>query len=303
MSTAATTRQVERTGPWHSRSWEWRGYVFLLPSLAVMLLFFVAAMAVLLTFSFQRFEQGQFLPGTTLRSYQTVLEQPYYRGVVATTLEIGGLTAALCAAIGYPVAYGLDRLRNPLARNVCYFALFAPLMTSVVVRSYGWSLLLGDHGFVNSVLLSLHLVHSPIRMLYEFSGVVISLVHILLPFMVFPIVGVLGQLDPTLKQAAADLGANRLQGFLRVTLPLTVQGLVVGCELVFALAISAFATPSLLGGGRVQVLSALVYNDVGSLNWPLASVESYALLALALIAIAVFTLLLRGPAARRRGTA
>lgn len=283
------------------RSWQLRGYVLLSPALGVMLLFFLAAMVVLLLFSFERFEEGEFLPGTTTASYATFLRGSYYWGVIGTTLKLGAITTLLCAVIGYPTAYALNSLRGPLARNLCYFALFAPLMTSVIVRSYGWALLLGDHGFVNDILLSLHLVRTPVPLLYEFAGVVIALVHILVPFMVFPIVGVLGQLDPALKLASADLGANRLQTFIRVTLPLTVQGLVVGCELVFALSISAFATPSLLGGGRVQVLPALIYNDVGGLNWPLASVESYALLVLALLAIGAFTLILRGPVARSRG--
>jgi len=262
------------------------------------MLFFVAAMVVLLTFSFERFDQAQFLPGTTTANYTTFLRSRYSWGVVGTTLQLGAITTVLCAAVGYPTAYALSAVRWPLLRNLCYFALFAPLMTSVIVRSYGWALLLGDHGFVNDILLSQHVIRTPLHLLYEFSGVVIALVHILLPFMVFPIVGVLGQLDPALKLASSDLGANRLQTFARVTLPLTLQGLVVGCELVFALSISAFATPSLLGGGRVQVLPALIYNDVGGLNWPAASVESYMLLVLALVAVGAFTLLLRGPVGR-----
>lgn len=266
-----------------------------------MLLFFVAAMGVLLAFSFQRFQDGEFLPGTTTQNFATFLRQPYYWSVVATTLKLGLVTTLVTALIGYPTAYALNSVRRPLFRNVCYFALFAPLLTSVIVRSYGWALLLGDHGFVNGILLGLHILHAPVRLLYEFPGVVIALVHILLPFMVFPIIGVLGQLDPALKLASADLGANRIQTFVRVTLPLTIQGLLVGCELVFALSISAFATPSLLGGGRVQVLPALIYGEVGSLNWPLASVESYVLLALALLAIGAFTALLRGPLGRTRG--
>lgn len=289
-------------GLWQRQGWQLGGYLFLTPALAVMLLFFGAAMLILLLFSFQPFSEGVTLPGTTIANYAYLLHHPYYWTVVLTTLKLGGLATVVCAVVGYPVAYALHKVRSPLLRNLSYFALFSPLMTSVIVRSYGWALLLGDHGLVNSILLGSHVVSTPVRLLYEFSGVTISLTHILLPFMVFPILGVLGQLDPALQQAAADLGAGRVRTFTRVTLPLTVQGVVVGCELVFALAISAFATPSLLGGGRVQVLSALVYNDVGGLNWPMASVESFLLLALALLAIGAFTLLLRGPLARSAGS-
>ena len=265
-----------------------RGYLLLSPALAIMAVFFVAAMVILFLFSLQPFTGGQIVPGTTLDNYRHFIGDGYYWGVVLTTMKLGGLSTALALVIGYPTAYALHRVRGPVWRSVCYFVLFSPLLTSVVVRSYGWSLLLGDRGLINSVLRGAHITSGPVHLLYELSGVTVSLVHILLPFMVFPILGVLGQLDAGLDEAAADLGASRWQTFWRVTVPLTVQGALVGCQLVFALSISAFATPSLLGGGRVQVLATLIYGDVGELNWPLAAVESYALLVLALLAIAAF---------------
>jgi putative spermidine/putrescine transport system permease protein len=120
--------------------------------------------------------------------------------------------------------------------------------------------------------------------------------------MVFPILAVLDQFDPTLEQAAADLGATGFTTFRRVILPLTVQGVIAGSQLVFALAISAFATPALLGGGRVQVLAEKIYNDVGGLDWPHAGVASYVLLALALGAIGLFTMLLRLQTGTRRAS-
>ncbi|MHB8620019.1 MAG: ABC transporter permease [Chloroflexota bacterium] len=269
------------------------------PALLVMTLFFVGSMLILFALGFQPFVGGHLTSGTTAGNYLQFLGGGYYWGIVATTMKLGALTAALCAVVGYPVAYALEKIRRPLARNAVYFIIFSPLMTSVVVRSYGWMLILGDDGFINSTLKGLHLIGRPIPLLFQFSGVTISLVHILLPFMVFPILSVLSQLEPSLKQAAADLGASGWETFRRVTFPLTVQGVIAGCELVFALSISAFATPSLLGGGRVQVLASLIYSDVGTLNWPLASVESYVLLALAIAAIAIFNRLLRAQSPRQ----
>lgn len=273
--------------------------VLLGPALLVTAFFFLGSTLILFLFSLQPFVAGQIGSGVTLASYAHFAGDPYYWGVVATTLKLGAVTTVACALVGYPVAYAMDRLRRPALRNIAYFIVFTPLMTSVIVRSYGWSLILGDRGVVNVTLAGLGIVARPVAILYEFTGVTIALVHILLPFMVFPVLGVLGQVDRALREAAADLGADRWQIFRRVTLPLTLQGLVVGCELTFALSISAFATPSLLGGGRVQVLASLIYSDVGGLNWPLASVESFVLLATALLSIAAFNWVLRRPLLRR----
>ena len=143
-------------------------------------------------------------------------------------MKLGAIVVVVTALIGYVMALALYRLQNRTLRYVAYFLLFSPLLTSVVVRSYGWALILGDGGFVNNLLLRWHLVDQPVRMLYEFSGVTIGLVHILLPFMIFPILGVLDQLDPMLEQAAADLGATGWTTFRRVILPLTVQGVIAG---------------------------------------------------------------------------
>lgn len=273
--------------------WDWRAYLLLTPALVAMALFFVAAMAVLLLLGFQRVEEGRTLDGLTGANAMRFFTTRYHWDVMATSVKLGALTAGLCALIGYPVAFAIDRIRRPVARSLALFILFSPLLTSVVVRSYGWELVLGDHGFINSILLALHVTGRPLPMLFEFSGVTIAMVHILLPFMVLPILGVLNQLNPNLVEAAQDLGATPVHVFARVLLPLTVQGVVVGCQLVFALAISAFATPTLLGGGRVQVLAGLIYNDVGQLDWPLAAVGSYALLAVALAALFVFDRMLR----------
>lgn len=270
-----------------------RGYVLVGPAMVAMLLFFATAMAVLLLLAFQRVDEGQVLDGLTGANVVRFASNRYYWGVIATSMKLGAVTVVVSALVGYPVAFAIDRLRRPAARNLALFLLFSPLLTSVVVRSYGWELVLGDHGFINSILLGLHVLGRPLPLLFEFSGVTIAMVHILLPFMVLPILGVLTQLPGNLIEAAQDLGAPPIQVFWRVLLPLTIQGVVVGCQLVFALTISAFATPTLLGGGRVQVLAGLIYNDVGQLDWPLAAVGSYVLLALALATILVFNRLLR----------
>jgi putative spermidine/putrescine transport system permease protein len=170
-------------------------------------------------------------------------------------------------------------------------------MVSVVVRTYGWLILLASQGLVNTTLRRLGLIDEPLRLLFNARGVVISLTHILLPFAIFPIYSVLGRLDLTLKEAARDLGAGWGQTFLRVTLPLTMPGVVAGGLICFTLALSAFVTPQLLGGGRVQVLPLTVYNTTVEINWPEGAVTSVALLVLSMLAVwAVNAALRRLPA-------
>ena len=284
------------------RRFEWRGYVLLSPGLLVTSFVFVVSMGILLSYSFREFVDGRIQPGYSTSTWHDFLTSSFDWSVVATTLKLGAVTVVAAVLVGYPMALALYRLRSRTLRYLAYFLIFSPLLTSVVVRSYGWALVLGDGGVINNLLLRLGLVDRPVRILYEFSGVTVGLVHILLPFMIFPILSTLQQLDPMLEESAADLGAPGWTTFRRVVFPLTVQGVIAGSQLVFALAISAFATPALLGGGRVQVLAGQIYSDVGGLNWPSAAVGSYVLLVLALVAIALFSMLLRAQTGTRRAT-
>lgn len=257
------------------------------PAVLVLLAVFVVAMVTLGEFSLHRFADGVSSPNRTLAEWRAFLTDPYQWGVIAATVQLGAITTVCCALVGLPTAVVLHRLRSGRLRAVGYFVLFSPLLTSVVARTYGWSLVLGDVGFVNSLLTRIGF-DEPVSLLFNFRGVVVAMVHILLPFMVFPVLSSLRQVGDDMLEAAGDLGAPGWRRFQRVTLPLSLPGLVAGAQLCFALTISAFATPSLLGGGRVQVLATGIYNDVGTLNWPRAAVAAYVLLGLALLALAGF---------------
>jgi putative spermidine/putrescine transport system permease protein len=146
---------------------------------------------------------------------------------------------------------------------------------------------------VNWVLRTLGIVQQPVPLIFNFTGIIIAMVHILLPFMVFPILSVVGQLGPDLKEAAADLGANRWQAFRRVTLPLTLPGVISGAQIVFTLTVSAFVTPFLMGGGKVQILSGLIYRDMEAVNLGFASAVALLLLVLAAVILAVSNVVAR----------
>ncbi|QOC92988.1 ABC transporter permease [Micromonospora craniellae] len=275
-------------------------YLLVLPALVPLAVIFLGSLAQLAELGLRPYSAGRIGTGVTLDNVRRFADDPYTWRVLGDTVTLGVICAVLAVALAYPMALALHRMRSAALRSVAVFLIFSPLLTSVVVRAYGWNVLLGDGGVVNRFLIDIGLIETPLRMMYGFPAVVIAMVHVLLPFAVFPLLGVVAQVPASAIAAAHDLGANRHQVFWRVTFPLTRYGVVLSLQLCFALTVSAFATPALLGGGRVQVLSGLVYTNVGAVDWPMAAVQSYALLFIALALIGVVSVATR-LTGRRRG--
>src|SRR5881396_51112 len=190
----------------------------------------------LFAYSAYTFRGGQLTEEVSFLAWQKFFTDPFYWGVVAKTLQLALGVTAVALLVGYPTAYALTKLRSPKLLVAAYVVIFSPLLVSLVVRVYGWLLLLSDNGVINQALRAVGLTSEPIRLIYNEAGVVIALVHILLPFMIFPILSVLLQFDHALREASNDLGANRVQTFLRVVFPMSLPGVVAGCQIVFALA-------------------------------------------------------------------
>lgn len=264
----------------------------LLPASALSLVVFWLAMGALLVMSVYPFLAAG-APRLTPQFWQKLFTDRYYWGVVGTTLQLAAVVTALALLLGYPAAYAMARIRRPAVLLAVYMVLFAPILVSVVVRTYGWLLLLANDGAVNYVLLRSGLVRDPVPLMFNQTGIVIAMVHILLPFMTFPILSVITQLGGELKEAAMDLGADRWQTFRRVTLPLTLPGVISGCQIVFTLTLSAFVTPFLMGGGKVQVLSGVIYRDMEAVNLGFAAVIALAMLGLAVAILVVSNRLTR----------
>ena len=263
------------------------------PAVAFIVLLLVTALAVLLMNSLYHFTGTSVQPLITFEAYRRFFTDPFYANVVMQEIRLAALATALCLAIGYPTAYAITKIGRPAWVIAAYILIFSPLLTSTIVRAYGWLIILARGGLVNWALGWLHLTRGPVRLIFNFTGVTVALVHVLLPFAVFPILSVLLRMDPALREAAADLGADRLQTFARVTWPLSFPGLYAGAQLTFVLAMNAYVTPQLLGGGRVQVLPLLIYQNISDLNWPLASVEAIVLIALVWIILFASNLLFR----------
>ncbi len=195
--------------------------------------------------------------GLTLAGYQKFLSDPFNWQVVGNTLELAALTTLWCLLLGYPSAFALVAARGWL-QSLLIAALFLPLSLSVIVKAFGWTILLRSDGLVNRALLGLGLIDAPLRLIFTETGLLIGIVNIFLPFMVLPLFATITTIDPRLRDAAATLGASPVYRFLHVTLPLTMPGVIAGAALVFSLAISAYVIPTLLIGDRHQVLSTVI---------------------------------------------
>lgn len=287
---------TERTGgPSRKRSTSsWLSPLLLLvPTLLLMAYAFVLPLLTFFRYSFNTFERGRLQDTFSLATYQKFLTDSYYFVIILDTLRMTALVTVFAVLIGYPLAYALWRISRPGLQKWLGVLIFSPIIVSVVVRSYGWTILLAEQGPVNFVLQRLGVIDDPVRLIYNLTGVLISLVHVFLPFVVFPIYSSMVRLDPSVKEAAEDLGAGWWLTFRRVTLPLTLPGLVAGAQICFTLALGAFVTPAILGGGRVLVLPLHVYNATADINWPVAAVGGIVLLVLSFAAVAAFNRILR----------
>jgi putative spermidine/putrescine transport system permease protein len=259
-------------------------WLLLAPILALLALFFVSPVAILARFSFYLARPGgQMIPAWVLQNYTRFLTDSFHLGVLWNTIVLGLWVTAVCLILGYPLAYSLARTRSTRRRSLGLTILLIPLMTSVVVRSYGWLILLASSGPINRLLLALGLVDHPLQLLFKPQGVVVALAEVLLPFMVLSIMPVLQGIDPHLEEASQSLGAGPIQTFRQVVLPLSLPGVAAGSILVFVLTISAFATPRLVGGATTHVMSIFIYDQaLGVFNWPFGSAVSMLLLLVVL---------------------
>lgn len=267
--------------------------LLLAPGLVLLLGMFVAPLAAFMEYSFYRFRRGRLTADYNIDTWRRFLTDDYYHVIIGDTLKVATLVTLLALAIGYPLAYAMWKINRPALQRWLGLLIFSPILVSVVVRSYGWTVLLSDQGPVNWTMRSLGLTSEPVQLVFNLTGVLIALTHVFLPFVVFPIFSSMTRLDPSLREAAADLGAGWWMTFRRVTLPLTLPGVVAGAQICFVLSLGAFVTPALLGGGRVLVLPLQVYAATGEVNWPVAAVGGFVLLLAALVAVIGFNRLLR----------
>ena len=225
------------------------------PVLLFLLVFFVVPLGANLF----RTANGLSLDGMA-GNYVKLLTDPYYFGVLFETMKVSVLVTLLSLVVGYPVAFFMVRFAGRWNAVIVFFVI-APLLTSIIMRTFGWRVLLARRGLLNTVLNGLGLIGRPENIADSKAAVYIGLVHVLVPFMVLSISAVLQGVDVRLEESARVLGAGRLRTFLHVTIPLSLDGIVTGCLLTFVVTNGSFLTMLLLGGGKITTLALLIYQQ------------------------------------------
>lgn len=256
---------------------DWRSILLLAPALALLALF-AASVAQMVALSFDGGE------GLSLSHYREFFARPDYIDTYFRTLYVSVLVTFYSVLIGYPIAYGIWRHRGN--RNLLMILVVLPWLVSVVVRTYAWMVILGPRGVINEALAWLGVIETPLKLMFNTTGVVIGLVHVLLPFMVISILSVLLHMDRKLEEASMSLGGGPVHTFIRVTLPLSLPGVIGGATLIYLMSTGAIVTPLLLGGIRERMLGTQIYQEVmQTFSFPKASMLAVLLLIGGLLAI------------------
>jgi putative spermidine/putrescine transport system permease protein len=249
---------------------------------------FTAALGAILQYSLRAYVPGSLEPGGFTLANFTALLQPLYARVFLDTVWICCLTAFFTLVLGYPLAFALVHARSIVLKSAILVITVTPLFLGEVVRTYSWIVVLGNNGFLNAMLLKAGLIDAPLQLMFTRLGVVTALVHVTLPVVVIMLAAALAHIDRDYERAAASLGAGPIRAFLTVTLPLSTPGIIASITTAFAWTFSAFATPQLIGGGRVNMIANLVYQlGFASFNFPFAASLSVAGLILTFAVLAL----------------
>ena len=252
-----------------------------LPASLALLVFFIIPMVYILVKTIS--ENG-------FADFVDFFTDPFYLDILWTTVRVSLISTVVSLVLGYPTAYFMARSKSRMKKMMIIIILF-PFLVSAVVRSYGWMVLLGQKGIVNQFLLGIGLISEPLKMLNTEFAVIVGMIHLLIPYMVLALLGVLQSINPNVEYAAYSLGANPLQTFAKVVFPLSTPGIISGCVLVFTMSMTSYVTPKLLGGSKFRMMATMVVQEINvSFDWGAAAAISYILLAVILLVQLLVTL-------------
>lgn len=274
--------------------------LLLAPGLGWLGLFMVVPCAIVFFFSFfERGTYGGIEYHFTLDNFRRTLD-PLYLSILLDSGRIAALATLLALLIAYPAAYAIS-LAPRRRQSVYLFLAILPFWSNYLIRTYAWMVLLNREGLINRALASLGVIDAPLPMLYNEFAVVTGLVYNYVPFVILAVYASVSRIDPALREASEDLGAGAVRTFLRVTLPLTVPGVVAGCVFVFVLSIGNFITPDLLGGGRFLMVGNLIYDQfLTARDWPFGASLSMLLIGIMMALLFIQAVMVNRHAAARQ---
>jgi putative spermidine/putrescine transport system permease protein len=264
------------------------GWWLALPLAGFFAFFFLAPLIVLTVVSLH---SAQGSTDITLAQYAKILGDSFNLSILGGTLWLGLKATLVCLIFGYPLAWLCTRL-SPRGQSVMLFLIMLPILTSVIVRTFAWIVILGRQGVLNKALIWIGLIDEPLKLLFTETGVIMVLAQVQMPLMVLPLLATLSKLDPNLADASAALGAGTWRTFWRVTLPLSVPGIIAGSILVYAACVTAFITQTLIGGARLVYMPLAIYQQAtGANNWPLAAALSMVFMVSVLLIVYVLNVI------------
>jgi putative spermidine/putrescine transport system permease protein len=255
-----------------------------LPLAALFVAFFIAPLVVLIALSLHA---EAAMRTWTFANYVRFFTDSFNYSILWETLLLGAKATLLCLFFAYPIAWVCARV-NARLQSVIVFLVIMPILTSVVVRTFAWIVILGRQGIINQIVLALGLSNEPVRLLYTEVGVVLVLAQVQMPLMVLPILTVMSKIDPNLSDASRALGAGEWRTLWRVTMPLSLPGVIAGCVLTYTACITAFVTQTLIGGARLVYMPLHIYQQaVGANDWPFAGAISVVFMIAVLIIVGI----------------
>ena len=282
MATVADQPSIIRKLAQLERKEKWIYFAFVAPLLIYLAVFFLYPLITFLPTSF-------FDPDFTLAKYAKAFTKTVYLRILRTTFEISASTTIITLLLGYPVAYLFTNATGKMKMLITAFIIL-PFWTSIIVRMYAWMSLLGYNGIINRLFIDAGMISDPIPMMFNRFGVLVGMVHFMLPYMVLSIYSVMSGIPPDYMQAGANLGAPPIKRFIKIYLPLSMPGVGAGCLLVFIISLAFFITPALLGGLKDTMIAQIIEQQMSqTFDWSFAAALSTVLIAVTISLYIIYT--------------
>jgi putative spermidine/putrescine transport system permease protein len=299
MTNSTASSPIARTRPsWLSPNLWW----LVIPAILFIVLFFLIPVVSLFASSFDKAMPGQitFQGNFSWSNYERIFSRSLYYTAIWRSVWLGAAVAGVCLVIGYPLAFIIARTFRPGIATLLTILVLSSMQLDMVIRLYGLMVLMGDKGLINTGLTALGIISEPLPLMYNEFGVIVGLVQVTLPFMVLSLIGAIRSINPALEEAARSLGSSRWHVMRTITWPLSLPGIYAGTLLVFALAISSYVVPALMGGWKVITLPIHIYQQIAEVGrWQFGAAVATLLFLTSLFAMALYIVALRRNAGGR----